>query len=85
MRSEQHTQALVWLCRAEQPAKSVSAKPLTADEIVQSQLRKRQAGSGLTKGAPGKVPRLDNKSLLEAAGKRRPGAARHGALVSAPA
>lgn len=69
------------MCRAEQPAKSASARPLTADEIVQSQLRKRQAAGALPKGGPGKVPRLDNKSLLNAAGKRRPGPARHGGMV----
>lgn len=82
MRSEQPAQAVGWQCRAEQPVKSASAKPLTADEIVQSQLRKRQAGSALIKGGSGKVPRLDNKSMLEAASKRRQGPGRHGALVS---
>ena len=84
MRPEQPAQALGWQCRAEQPAKSASAKPLTADEIVQAQLRKRQAGSALSKGSSGKVPRLDNKSMLEAASKRRQGPGRHGAVVSLP-
>ena len=81
IRPEQPAQAMGWQRRAEQPAKSVSAKPLTADEIVQSQLRKSQAGNSLAKGVSGKVPRLDNKSMLEAASKRRQGPGRHGAMV----
>ena len=75
------TEAGESLCRSDQPAKSASARVLTADEIVQqNELRKRQAGSILAKGGSFKVPRLNNNSLLEAAAKRRQ---RPGAIVSA--
>lgn len=69
--------------RLEQPAKSAAARPLTADEIVMSQMRKRQAASALSKGAPSKVMRLDNNSFMEAAAaRRRQGPGRHSLAVS---
>lgn len=58
--------------RLEQPVKSTSARPLTADAIVKENARKRQAPSA-----------LGNSSLFEAAAKRRPGPNKHGPMVSA--